>query len=726
MSKTIIVSNRLPVTISQTEEGLSFTPSAGGLATGLGSIYKEGNNLWLGWTGHHDHADEEKGDIQKALLKDSMAPVYLTKKDVKDFYEGFSNRTLWPLFHYFTEYAIYDSKFWDAYVRVNQKFCDAIMEHAEPKDTFWIHDYQLLLLPQMIREKLPEATIGFFQHIPFPSYEIFRLLPWRDSLLEGLLGADLIGFHTYDDMRHFLSSVNRISGYGNSMGKIKYENRIVSVDAFPMGIDYDKFEKAAKSKKTAEKMDRYSESLGTQRLVLSIDRLDYTKGIKQRLNAFDKFFDTHPEYLGKVSLILLVVPSRDKVDQYQQLKSELDELVGRMNGKYSRMDWTPVHYFYRSFSFNALSALYTKSDVALITPLRDGMNLVCKEYVASKTDKKGVLILSEMAGSARELSDAILVNPNDEAQIVAALKEALEMPEDEQVAHMTEMQHKLKRYNINRWVEVFMEQLHEVKGEQAKLNSRLLGGDNKKRMFEKFHNAKKRMLFFDYDGTLQGFTNRPDKAKPDHELLELLTQICDDPRNTVVVISGRDKTTLAKWLGHLPVNMIAEHGVWSRKIGHEWKMADNLETDWKKRIQPIVDLYVDRTPGSFIEEKDYSIVWHYRNADPDFGAMRSRELLSNLTYLTSNMDLHLMEGNKVIEIKNREVNKGKAAKRWLKKAEYDFIFAIGDDVTDEDTFQAMPESAYTIKVGLSPSEARLNVKSAKDVRGILKEMVNGK
>lgn len=723
MSKTIIVSNRLPVTIGKVEGELHFTPSAGGLATGLGSMYKQGNNLWLGWTGHHGHSEEESQIIKKELKKDSMAPVFLSKEEVKGFYEGFSNRTIWPLFHYFTEYAIYEPALWEYYKQVNQKFCDAIMEHAEPKDTFWIHDYQLLLLPQMLRERLPEATIGFFQHIPFPSYEIFRVLPWREHLLHGLLGSDLIGFHTYDDMRHFLSSVNRIVGYGNTMGKIKYKNRMVGVDAFPMGIDYEKFEQAAIAPATAEKMAKYSESLSDQKIVLSIDRLDYTKGIKQRLKAFDTFLDRYPEYLGKVSLILLVVPSRDKVDQYQQLKAELDELVGGMNGKYSRMDWTPVHYFYRSFSFNALSALYTQAHVALITPLRDGMNLVCKEFVASKTDQKGVLILSEMAGSARELSESILVNPNDEDQIVEAIKCALEMPEEEQIAHMSEMQSKLKRYNIHRWVEVFTQQLQDIKLQQAGMNSRLLAGSTADKMFEEYRKAKKRALFLDYDGTLRAFTKRPEQAKPDKELLILLEQLTADPKNEVVLISGRDRGTLGSWLGHLPVDMIAEHGVWSRLKGEEWEMIDNLELDWKDKIRPILELYVDRTPGSFIEDKDYSLAWHYRKADPDFGAMRARDLISNISYLIGNMDLQLMEGNKVIEIKNRAVNKGKAARVWLGKKNLDFVFAIGDDVTDEDTFHAMPDDAYTVKVGLTPSEARVNVKSTDEVRDLLERMV---
>ena len=721
--KIIIVSNRLPVTIKQNEDKFSFMPSAGGLATGLGSIYKRGDNIWIGWPGLYDLNEEETQYINSELKKDNMAPVYLTKEDIRDYYEGFSNRTIWPLFHYFTEFTKYIPELWDAYVRVNQKFCDAILEHASDGDVLWIHDYQLLLVPSMLREKLPNATIGFFQHIPFPSFEIFRLLPWREELLEGMLGSDLIGFHTYDDMRHFLSSVSRILGYGSTMGQIRMNNRLVGVDSFPMGIDYDKFAKATHSPETIDKLKKYFQILSNQKVVLSIDRLDYTKGIKQRLEAFDMFLERYPAYMGKVSIVLIVVPSRVKVDQYNQLKNEIDTIVGRLNGKYSRMDWNPIHYFYRSFSFHALSALYSSAEVALITPLRDGMNLVCKEYIASKLDKRGVLILSEMAGAAKELSEAILINPNDKNQIVEAMYQALEMPEEEQIARNEEMQSKLKRYNIHSWVDVFMQQLDKVKDMQVGLNMKLVSGKTKDKLITHYSTAGKRLFLLDYDGTLKGFASNPKAVKPDAELLTLLEKLSGNPKNKVVIISGRDKNTLEEWVGHLNIDLIAEHGVWLKGYGDGWSTIEALDQSWKEKIRSILELYVDRTPGSFIEDKDYSLVWHYRKADTDFGDLRARELLSNINYLIANMDLQTMEGNKVIEIKSRAVNKGKAASKWMAKDKYDFIFAIGDDVTDEDTFAAMPDNAYTVKVGLTATMAKYNVKSPEEVRVVLKDFV---
>lgn len=723
MPKTIIISNRLPVSVQRQEDSLQFTPSAGGLATGLGSIYKKGNNLWIGWPGIYVDQQEEEQEIITKLKSENMSPVFLSQQDIEEFYEGFSNSTIWPLFHYFTKYVEYHYDFWEAYKKVNQIFCEAVLQQAEAGDTIWIHDYQLLLLPSMIREKMPEVSIGFFQHIPFPSYEIFRILPWRAEILQGMTGADLIGFHTYDDVRHFLSSVSRILGVDNKMGQLRIEDRICGVESFPMGIDYEKYAQGVHSPETLKEIEYYREAMGHQRLIISIDRLDYSKGIPERLKAMDKFFELHPEYREKVSLILVLVPSREYVKLYKKLKVEIDELVGRINGKYGNIGWVPVHYFYRSFSFDSLSALYTISDIALVTPLRDGMNLVCKEYIASRVDKKGVLILSEMAGAAKELSDAIIINPNDLNEIVDAIYEALEMPEEEQMARNTTLQNILKRYDIEHWVSVFMDTLSEMKAKQQELKVRQLQPMLQAELIENFRNAERRILFLDYDGTLMPFDTNPTKVRPDAELLEILEKLTSNPRNKVVIISGRDRNSLDDWLGHLKIDAIAEHGVWLKEGRIYWSLIDYLTDEWKAEIYPIMETYVDRTPGSFIETKDYSLVWHYRKSEKDLGELRARELVNHLQYLTTNMSLQVLEGNKVIEVKNGGINKGRAAVRWMQEP-YDFILSAGDDFTDEDMFQVMPESAYTIKVGFHPSVARYHIESWRHFRGMLKALAN--
>jgi len=724
MPRTLIVSNRLPTKVLRNEEGLTFQPSEGGLATGLGSIYRQGDNLWIGWPGLFVHDEAEEDHIREELREDNMAPVFLTEAEIRDFYEGFSNSTLWPTFHYFSEFAEYEQTHWEAYVQVNQKFCEAVLAHAGPEDTIWVHDYQLLLLPEMLRKARPEASIGFFLHIPFPSQELIRVLPWRTELLRGMLGADLIGFHTFGYMRHFLSAVTHLLGYPAQNGQIETPNRSVRVDAFPMGIDYERYAKAAASSEAEHHQAEYREALRDTRVILSIDRLDYTKGIAQRLRAFDQLLQRYPEWRGQVSLIMLVVPSRDQVAQYASLKEEIDELVGRINAQYRTISWNPILYFYRSLPLEELAALYRLAEVALVTPMRDGMNLVAKEYVASRLDQRGVLILSERAGAARELSDALIINPTDVGQLVDAMHEALVMPEEEQVTRMSAMQTLVKRYNVFSWTKLFMNQLAYTKMKQHTLATEKLDAAATTQLLTDFKAAEQRLILLDYDGTLVGFHHNPQRAEPDQELRLLLRALTEVPNTRVVLISGRDRGTLDKWLGQLPVDFITEHGVWLRAAGEEWELFQAMQNDWMRELRPVLELYVARTAGSFIEEKDYSLVWHYRRADADLGEVRARELLAHLAFMTANTDLQVMEGNKVLEIKNAGINKGTAAARWLARYPADFILALGDDRTDEDTFRALPPEAYTIKVGSTGrSLARFNIGSPAEVRQLLRKLL---
>ena len=723
MGKTIIISNRLPVKIEQENNELVYKASEGGLATGLNSVFKQGNNLWVGWPGLAIEKSQEQ-EVHSNLIKQHMKPVFLSSEEIEDFYEGFSNETLWPNFHYFNQYTVYKEELWLAYQRVNKKFAESLSEELEDDDTVWIHDYQLLLLPQLIRAISPNATIGFFLHIPFPSYESFRLLPWRRELLNGLLGADFLGFHTYDDMRHFLSSVNRLAGLGNSNGTIKVKNRLIKADALPMGIDYEKYATSAQDPETLAREARYRKSIGTVKLILSIDRLDYSKGIPQRLRAFELFLSKYPDFKEKVSLFMVVVPSRDSVSKYKQLKEEIDLLVGRINGQFSKLNWTPIHYFYRSFPLPALSAFYRISDVALVSPMRDGMNLVCKEYVASRLDKKGVLILSEMAGASKELSDAIIVNPNDIHQLVEAMHKALTMPEDLQIESMTSMQKSLKRYNIHAWVKLFMDELANVKKEQSHLKTRLIDNQLSEEIKHAYKQSKERLIFLDYDGTLVGFFENPDDSKPDQELIEILEHLTKDINNHIVIISGRGRQSLEEWMKPYTLDIIAEHGVWIKRMDKPFKTFIKINASWKKEILSLLERYVNRTPGSFVEEKDYSLVWHYRKVETGLGEVRTRELTSHLKYMTANENLEVLEGDMIVEIKNSEINKGKAAQKLMKiYPDADFLLALGDDFTDEDTFKAMPEEAYTIKVGTSASEAKFSVNSYKEVRKFFNEII---
>ena len=733
MSKTIIISNRLPVQLQISDGGMSAIPSVGGLATGMKSVHDGKNSLWIGWSGltEEDTPEALKPDITGALAEQGCSAVSLTREEVDGFYFGFSNRTIWPLFHYFLEYTEFELSFWEIYRQVNQKFADAILDQSGPDDVIWVHDYQLMLVPQMVKEKNPGATIGFFLHIPFPSYEIFRTMPWREEVLNGLLGSDLIGFHTYDYERHFLSSVRRLLSLDVHFNDIYIDNRVVKVDSFPMGIDYKRFNQAASQSNQLEgkersdlqkKLDSHKESAPGTKLILSIDRLDYSKGIAKRINAFEYFLRKYPEYKEKTRLIILAVPSRSNVPQYMLLKKEIDELVGRINGELSTVNWTPIWYFYRSLPFKDLIDLYTSCDIAWLTPLRDGMNLVAKEYIATRTDKTGVLILSEMAGSAYEMNEALLINPNNFEQQADTLKRALEMPLEEQMARNIFLQKRLKRYNVEVWANEFMSVLRNQRMEEEKefvthkLNTKL-----QKEVMESYEQADNRLLFLDYDGTLTGFHKDPQQASPDEELYELLDSLHQQPGTTLFLISGRDKDTFSRWFLHKGYNMIVEHGVWISRGGEEFKMLEKVKNDWMENIKPVLESFVDRTPGSFIEEKNYSLAWHYRNTDPDFGEKRVSELNTVLRSLIGNDEISVLNGNKVVEVKSSNVNKGRAAVRILSEKPFEFVFAIGDDWTDEFMFEALPEDTVTVKVGLQKTQAKYYVQGTAKVRDLLKQ-----
>ncbi len=726
MGKLILVANRLPVKVQDTKDGLAYEPSSGGLATGLSCIKEPADQLWIGWPGIAKPETGKQEQIRQDLQEYNMQPIFLDEEQIKHYYEGFSNETIWPLFHYFIEHTQYKQEFWRHYSAVNKAFAKAILQQYEEGDIIWVHDYHLMLLPAILREYLPNATIGFFLHIPFPSSEVFRLLPWRKELLDGVLGADLIGFHTSDYMRHFSSSVYQLIGVDQRLGKFYInDQRPVTVDAFPMGIDFDKFHKGVEQPAVQEQARTYQEKFSSQHLMLSVDRLDYSKGILQRLRAFDLMLSQNPGYLGKVALILTVVPSRELVDDYKELKEEIDELVGNINGKYGNLDWLPIHYFYRSMDFETLLSLYKIANIGLVTPFRDGMNLIAKEYMASKVDGQGVLILSEMAGAAAELSEAMIINPNDLDQMAGAMVDALEMPEQQQVSANRTMQRRLKRYDIQNWTSDFLKRLNTAKQDQRALLSKYLDQSARLELLTAYYNAPKRLIVLDLDGTLMPVRDNPLESKPDIHLINKLQQLTQDPANTVVITSGRDRDTLEQWFGQLAIDVVGEHGAWIRKNEERWINEQSRNQEWKADIYELLSQYAVKTPGSYIEEKEFSLVWNYRKADAWLSELRLRNLHEALYSAMSNLDLEIMEGNKVLEIKNAGVNKGRGVANWLDD-NYDFILAIGDDGTDEETFRIMPEEAYTIKVGLGDiSSAKYNFRYPSEVRDLLADFMNG-
>ena len=728
MGKNIIVSNRLPIRISKLNNSFEFTTTTGGLATGMKSFHSENNSLWIGWPGIGiDEIDNNVWDtLNTSLKKGGFYPVNLNNSEINDFYFGLPNKCLWPLFHYFIEYSVFSKAHWETYVAINHKFAAAVLENISAGDTVWIHDYQLLLCPKIIKDLRPDVTVGFFLHIPFPSFEIFRTFPEREALLEGVLGADLIGFHTYDYQRHFLSSVKRILRLEVNFNKITLGIREIVVNTFPMGIDYEKFNVAAKvqlTKKNSRKselkkqIERHKKVSKNSKLILSIDRLDYTKGVINRIKAFEMFLKSHPQYLEKVRLIMLTVPSRSNVPEYKQLKRDTDEIVGRVNGEFATVNWTPIWYYYRSMSFEDLIDLYSNADIAMITPIRDGMNLVAKEYVATRINNDGVLILSEMAGASKELFQALVVNPFDINSMSEAIYKALNMPLEEQQQRNISMRKRLSRYTVQRWADDFMSALNTEP--QNMDNNPILRIDLSvsNEILKAYKTAKNRLLLLDYDGTLVEFNEKPNLAIPSPQLLKTIEKLIQQPNTDVVIISGRDQLFLDKWFGKMKLTLVAEHGYFIKN--EKWTEKLNNNKEWIQNLLPIFNSFTDRTPGTFVEEKQNSLVWHYRKTDPELANNRAVELKTVIKSLAPE-SISLMDMDKAIEITNSQFNKGTAVSDIISKKNYDFTLCIGDDVTDENMFINLNEEAYTLKVGKKTTAAKYYIKNPVEVKKLLK------
>jgi len=730
--RLVVVSNRLPFTVSFQEGSPQFKPSAGGLTTGLWSYLdrklpagaERPDYLWMGWPGASVPPEHEAAVRNYGEQHFKSSPVFLPEESMDRFYLGFCNKTIWPLFHYFPMLTHYEEENWQEYKNINRVFAESVVAALRPDDVLWIHDYHLMLLPKLVREKFPEMPIGFFLHIPFPSWEIFRMLPrpWREEIIEGLLGSSLIGFHTHDYARDFLTSVLRTSGFEHQLGNLTLRDRVVDVDTFPMGVEFDRFDAAAKTKETELRVEELRQKCVGQKVIFSVDRLDYTKGLINRLRGYETFLKLNPQWHGKVVFIISVAPSRIGVDSYQAMKLELEQTVGRIVGDFGNVHWTPLVYQFRNLTFEEIVPLYRLCDVALITPLRDGMNLVAKEFIASRPDQTGVLILSEMAGAAKEMGEAIIINPFHREDFAKALEQALTMPVEEQIRRNQLLQERLRRYNVVRWADDFVQALVATQKIEAARRARLLTGKAYSGMIQQYRSATRRALLLDYDGTLVPFASEPKLAQPDAELIETLTALGSDPANQVTIISGRPRETLEKWFGKLPISLIAEHGVWLRNKNSEWRMLKTMTADWKERVRPILNLYVDRLPGALLEEKEFSLAWHYRRADPEQSPERAKELLDDLAGYTRNIDVQVFEGNKVIEIRNAGVNKGAAGKEWLSKQTPEFILGVGDDWTDEDLFRALPSSAYSVRVGVANTAARYYLGNAAAVRRMLREM----
>ncbi len=549
---------------------------------------------------------------------------------------------------------------------------------------------------------------------------------WREALLRGILGADLAGFHTFDYTQYFLRAVGRTLGIETTLNSAVVGDRSVKAETFPLGIDYARFRAATQDPQVEKERQKLTRILGEKKLIFSVDRLDYSKGLLHRLLGYEHFLEKHPQWHEKIVFNMVVVPSRESVEQYQEMKKEIEATVGRINGKYDSLKWQPVVYQYRSLSFPEMVALYDLSHVGLITPIRDGMNLVAKEYLACQRTNPGVLILSEMAGAAAELSEAILINPTDKVEIAAAIAKALEMPQSDRQAVLERMQKRLQTYDLFAWAKDFFDTMDRAKQEQQVLKVRLIERSIESQIAQKYQEAAQRIIFLDYDGTLVPFSRYPEMAIPSDPVLAQLKRLEADAKNTVVIVSGRRREFLGRWFGDLRAVLVAEHGAFIRMLPADWASEVDADPAWKQQVLPVLQRYADRCTGAFIEEKDLSLVWHYRNADAGIALLRSQELKDELRELVSHdSKLQIVEGRKVIEVKKAGYDKGAAALKLLGSPPHDFILAIGDDKTDEDLFRALPAEALTVKVGITVSLAKYHLKDQQEVVRFLDHLLQG-
>ncbi|KAF7943462.1 hypothetical protein EAE96_011388 [Botrytis aclada] len=475
-SRLLLVSNRLPITIKRTEDGqYDFTGSSGGLVTGLSGLAKTTTFQWYGWPGLEVPEAEAKPLVKRLKDEHGAHPVFVDDELADKHYNGFSNSILWPLFHYHPGEITFDESQWMAYKEVNRLFAKTIAKDVQDGDLIWVHDYHLMLLPEMLRDEIgtskKNVKIGFFLHTPFPSSEIYRILPVRESLLLSVLHCDLIGFHTYDYARHFLSSCSRILETQTTPNSVEFRGKYVTVAAFPIGIDPEKFIETLKKPKVEERIAQLERKFEGVKLIVGVDRLDYIKGVPQKLHALEVFLTEHPEWIGKVVLVQVAVPSRQDVEEYQNLRAVVNELVGRINGRFGTVEFMPIHFLHQSVNFDELTALYAVSDACLVSSTRDGMNLVSYEYIATQRKRHGVMILSEFTGAAQSLNGALIVNPWNTEELADAIHDAVTMSPEQREINFKKLEKYVFKYTSSWWGESFVSELQRISEHAAKKSS---------------------------------------------------------------------------------------------------------------------------------------------------------------------------------------------------------------------------------------------------------------
>ena len=721
MPTTLInVSNRLPVTVGAEK----ITKSSGGLVAALeGLSPEEYATKWIGWPGGEIETGKQE-EVTRTLNDEyGCVPVFLSTAEEEAFYEGFSNSSVWPLFHDMPNFLRYEPAWWEAYRQINQRFADTVLAHARDGDIVWVHDYQLLLLPALLKAALPSLRIGFFLHTPFPSFEVFRCHPRRRELVEGMLGADLLGFHTFSYLRHFRSSALRLLGVEAGITHVRCaDGHRANLGVYPIGINAAKFDEALDDPEHARRQEKFRTTYQGKQIVLSVERMDYTKGILRRLEAVDCLLAAL-EDRDHLKFIFVSVPSREGVEEYRDLREDVESRIGRLNGKYATLHNSPIHFIHDSVEFAELCALYSVADACLVTPLIDGMNLVAKEFLACQRVPTGPLILSEFAGAAEELFSALIVNPYDPPAVAASIERALKMPPEETRERNGAMRERVMRLDAGHWAKTFIDDL----GATADKPDFKLGIPLPAEVAGRLAREKTVGWFLDYDGTLRGFERNPDAAKPDADLLSLLQGMAAHPGWEITLVSGRTPEDLDAFFGEATFGLIAEHGASRRLPGSgKWDALDGgVSYAWKEEVRRVFGLYEQAVPGSFIEEKRTSLVWHYRGADEGFGLWKANQLTEELGAMVSDTPVLVRHGQKIVEAVASQITKGEAVRQNLGNKEHGLVVCAGDDRTDESMFALeASDRMLTVKIGQGATQAKYRVADPTAFREFLRGVLS--
>ncbi|ODV80338.1 glycosyltransferase family 20 protein [Suhomyces tanzawaensis NRRL Y-17324] len=739
--RVLNVMTLLPTLIYKSQDGeWDVEPVRGNLALYLSHFFLDQQTEWethlIAWTGElvnklnsgtsvtSDNIQEDplylddndkhvlEGKIRKGSRTDNVHPVWLLRRD-QERWRRYAEDYLWPVFHYIQGQPSdgrAEAQAWHDYVKFNEAYLKKIKSIYRPGDIIWIHDYYLLLLPQLLRMEFPDAFIGLYLHAPFPSSEYFRCLSKRTQLLDGMLGADSVAFQSDSFKRHFLSCCARVLGYDVTHDKVLAYGSSIFVETMPIGIDTAKTENDAFNSEIDEKVKALREIYHDKKIIVGRDRLDTVRGVVQKLQAFEMFLQMYPEWRDKVVLIQVSSPS---YTQFAKVEKKVSELVNHINSEYGNLNSTPVLHYQMRIAKEEYLALLRVADLALITSIRDGMNTTSLEFVISQKENNSPLILSEFTGTASVLNEAILVNPWDSVGIAKTLNDTLLMSDSSKKQLEKKLYDQVTSNTIQNWTSNFLGHLikHVSKSHQTHHTPAL----NRPLLLNNYKNSERRLFLFDYDGTLTPIIRDPAAAIPSSRLNDILDTLSADPKNQIWVISGRDQVFLDKWLGSKNIGLSAEHGCFMRDVGSkEWvNLAESFDMSWQKKVEDVFKIYTEKTPGSNIEIKKVALTWHYRRSDPELGLYQAEKCFQELKdTVGKEYEVEIMAGKANIEVRPKFVNKGEIVKRLVlnphgEKQDTlpvrkhrsdvpldqlpDFMLCLGDDLTDEDMFRSLKE-----------------------------------